>query len=208
MISFLTGQFLWFSCAFFVAGCLVRCAMIYTNIFPKRLARGKDKRQAADVWQAPCVSKKRESASDPVPMSLPTWVLVLLVIIGPLFYQGHAVLLSMTWKISWPALPHLYSDILGAAGLAVTLLAALGIVALPDNSGSRRTTVFSLLFFCALPFFSGLMLRFSMPGYDYWLPAHIALGEALLIAIPCTRLFKILFFFLPSPCAKKPADEA
>ncbi len=208
MISFLTGQLLWFSCVFFVAGCLVRCAMLYTNIFPKQLVRGKEQPHEADVWQAPCARKGRENASDPVPLSLPTWILVLLVVPAPFFYQGHADLLSLNWHVAWPAFPHSYSDILGIAALAVTLLAALGIVKLPDNSGSRRATVFGLLLLCALPFFSGLMLRFRMPGYDFWLPAHILLGEVLLLAIPCTRLFNILFFFLPSPCAKKNAEEA
>lgn len=206
MIAFITGPLLWFSCVFFAAGCLVRLALPYVHSTPGRLVRKAREKHEADVWRAPCSKRNREASFDPVPLPLPTWGLVLLVLGGPLFYQGHAELISLRWQVAWPALPHFYSDILAVAALAVTVLAALGIVELPNNSGSRRTVVFGLMLLCALPFFTGLMARYRMPGYDIWILAHILLGELLLLAIPCTGLFSIVFFFIPSRCLKKTED--
>lgn len=198
MTAFVTGPLLWFSCVFFIAGCLVRLAFPNLRFSTGHLARKRKNKQAADVWQAPFAQKERAGTTDPVPLPLPAWCLVVLVVGLPFFYQGHAELISLHWDIGWPAFKLVYSDILGIAALAVTLLAAFGLVALPKDSGLRRPGVFVLMLLCALPIFTGLMARFRMPGYDFWKLGHILLGEMFLIAIPCTGLFKILLYFLPT----------
>ncbi len=208
MLAFITGPLLWFSCIFFVAGCLVRLAFPNLTIPTAKLFGKIQVRHKTDSWQAPNAKKKSANGSDPVPLSLPVWILVLLIVILPLFYLGHAELISMHWDLNWPSLPRTYGDVLAVAALGATILAALGLFRLPGPGAPGKTTVFCLMLFFALPFFTGLMARYRMPGYDIWMISHIVLGEALLVAIPCSGLFKILFFFLPARRPETSEDDA
>ena len=45
------------------------------------------------------------------------------------------------------------------------------------------------------PFITGLLARYEVGNYSFWLTVHILCGEALLIAIPFTKLSHIVLFF-------------
>jgi nitrate reductase gamma subunit len=45
------------------------------------------------------------------------------------------------------------------------------------------------------PFVTGLLARYEVGNYSFWLLAHILSGELLLVAIPFTKLSHIVLFF-------------
>ena len=52
-----------------------------------------------------------------------------------------------------------------------------------------------ILFISVAPFITGLLARYEVGSYDFWLILHILFGEVLLIAIPFTKLSHIVLFF-------------
>ena len=46
------------------------------------------------------------------------------------------------------------------------------------------------------PFVTGLLARYQVADYQFWLIVHILSGEILLIAIPLTKLSHFVLFFM------------
>ena len=46
------------------------------------------------------------------------------------------------------------------------------------------------------PFVTGLLARYHVGDYSFWLSLHILFGEALLILAPFTKLSHIVLFFM------------
>ena len=46
------------------------------------------------------------------------------------------------------------------------------------------------------PFITGLIAHYQVGNYQFWLILHILCGEALLIAIPLTKLSHFILFFM------------
>ena len=53
-----------------------------------------------------------------------------------------------------------------------------------------------LLAIAAAPFVTGILARYQVGNYDFWLITHILCGEIFLVAIPLTKLSHFILFFL------------
>ena len=47
-----------------------------------------------------------------------------------------------------------------------------------------------------MPFITGLIARYEMGDYNFWLAAHILSGEIWLLALPFTKLSHVVLFFM------------
>jgi len=47
-----------------------------------------------------------------------------------------------------------------------------------------------------LPFITGFLAAHNIGNYDFWVIVHVLCGEAMLIAVPFTKLSHFVLFFM------------
>lgn len=118
------------------------------------------------------------------------------LLVTPLFLMGHNILLQERWGISLITLPEKIADIMTIAVLVSALLILLRRIALPEVRVLTTANDILLLVITVAPFLTGFVARMQLFDYNFWLIVHILSGEALLIAIPFTRLSHVVLFFM------------
>lgn len=115
----------------------------------------------------------------------------------PLFLEGHAVLLREGLGIGWwPTLPMAVADFLTLLMLAAAALIAIRRIALPEVRIITTFYDYLLLLITVAPFVTGYLAVSQAENYQFWLLAHIICGEIMLVAIPFTKLYHVVGFFL------------
>lgn len=118
------------------------------------------------------------------------------VLLVPIFLLAHNQFLadkigfSLPWTLSSGAADLLSWMVIGSALLLLVRRMALAEVRI-------LTTPYDLLLLAlaTAPFITGLLARYEVGNYTFWLLAHILSAEILLIAIPFTKLSHIVLFF-------------
>ncbi len=118
------------------------------------------------------------------------------LVVVPLFLLGHAVILRERWGIDWPTIPMALADALTITVMACTVFIIIRRVALPEVRLITTLYDYFLLLLTVTPFLSGFLAVHQAGDYNFWLYTHIISGELLLIAIPFTKLFHVVGFFL------------
>lgn len=118
------------------------------------------------------------------------------LVVVPLFLLGHAVILKERWGIDWPTIPMGLADALTIAVMAATVFIIIRRLALPEVRIITTLYDYFLLLLTVTPFLSGFLAVHQAGNYQFWLYTHIISGELLLIAIPFTKLFHVVGFFL------------
>jgi len=116
-------------------------------------------------------------------------------VLVPLFLLAHNLFLAEKIGFSLVTLNPLLADILTWAVVVSALLLALRRVALPEVRILTTSYDYFILLISVAPFITGLMARYEVGNYSFWLMLHILCGEVLLIAIPFTKLSHIVLFF-------------
>jgi nitrate reductase gamma subunit len=110
--------------------------------------------------------------------------------------MGHNILLQERWGFRFITLPEKIADIMTLAVMVSALLILLRRIALPEVRILTNANDLLLLAITVAPFITGFLARMQVYDYNFWLIAHILSGEALLIAIPFTRLSHMVLFFM------------
>ncbi|MGE4265334.1 MAG: sulfate respiration complex protein HmcE [Desulfovibrio sp.] len=119
------------------------------------------------------------------------------IVITPLFLLGHAEIVKMRFGLGWPALPMAVADVLTVAMMCAGAFIIVRRIALPEVRIITSLYDYLLLVITIAPFFTGFMAVHQLGGdYTFWLYAHILSGELMLLAIPFTKLFHVVGFFL------------
>ncbi len=113
----------------------------------------------------------------------------------PLFLAGHTVFLRAKLGISLPAMGACAADILSWGALFCLGFLFLRRLVLPEVRILTDRKDMGVLLLSLLPFATGLMARYQVGDYGFWLNAHIFTGELLLLAVPFTKLSHIFLFF-------------
>jgi nitrate reductase gamma subunit len=115
----------------------------------------------------------------------------------PLFLAGHVVLLREGLGIGWwPSMPMPVADFLTLLMLAAAALIAVRRIALPEVRIITTLYDYVLLLITVAPFVTGYLAVHQAENYQFWLLAHIVCGEIMLVAIPFTKLYHVVGFFL------------
>ncbi|MDD4732276.1 MAG: hypothetical protein PHX58_10115 [Desulfovibrio sp.] len=115
----------------------------------------------------------------------------------PLFLEGHVVLLREGLGIGWwPSMSMAVADFLTLLMLTAAGLIAIRRIALPEVRIITTAYDFLLLIITTAPFITGYFAAHQAANYEFWLLAHIAAGEIMLVAIPFTKLYHVVGFFL------------
>lgn len=119
------------------------------------------------------------------------------LVLVPLFLAGHVVLLRAGLGIGWwPSMPMPMADFLTLLMLSAAIVIAVRRIALPEVRIITTLYDYVLLLITVAPFVTGYLAVHQAENYRFWLLAHIACGEIMLVAIPFTKLYHVVGFFL------------
>ncbi len=203
MYMFLTGPFLWFSVIVFVFGLIWRSILYIKGLDTKldRVAyhgpswiRGfSGAITSIFQWLIPFGT---HSLRKQIFFTIGFFLFHLGVIIVPIFFIGHIVMLQESLGFSLPSMPMWLADTLTVGAILGALMLALRRVALPEV---RFITSLEDWFVLVLPLFvlvSGFFARLDIHGYDTWLLLHIFSAELVLILAPFTKLSHMVLYFM------------
>lgn len=131
------------------------------------------------------------------PVTILTFTFHIGLVFTPIFLLSHNVLVYESWGITWWTLPEGLADV-------ITLLVIFSCVAFlmrrlfaPEVKFVTFSSDFLILAISFLPFLTGFLAyhQLLLP-YKTMVILHILFGEAMLIAIPFTRLVHMFYFFM------------
>jgi len=119
------------------------------------------------------------------------------LVFTPIFLLSHNILWYESWGITWWTLSENTADIMTIIVIFTCIFFFLRRTFAPEVRFVTFSSDYILLTISFLPFFTGFL------AYHQWLiphkamlNLHILFGEIMLIAIPFTRLFHMIYFFL------------
>jgi nitrate reductase gamma subunit len=190
-----TGPFVWASFIIFIGGSLLRLIhllilvhrkekFIYTYISLKYGLR------SILHWLTPFGTANWRLHPG---LTIVTFTFHICLVLTPVFLLAHIVLWDEAWNISWWALPD---------GLAIfmTLVVIGGCIfffirrrVTPEVAYVTSTSDYMILLLTAAPFATGLIAYFQWFDVRLFTLLHVLAGEAMLIAVPFTRISHMLF---------------
>lgn len=117
------------------------------------------------------------------------------VVVVPLFLMAHNVFLQDKFGVSLVTISTSTADILTWIAVISLLFLALRRLVLPEVRILTDRKDWGVLIISILPFVTGLLARYQVGDYSFWLNAHILSGEIVLLAIPFTKLSHVFLFF-------------
>jgi len=113
----------------------------------------------------------------------------------PFFLIAHNVFLREKLGFSLITLSTQAADILTWTAIICLLFLVLRRLVLPEVRILTDKKDWGILVITLSLFITGLLARYHMGNYDFWITAHILTGEIVLFAIPFTKLSHIFLFF-------------
>ena len=114
----------------------------------------------------------------------------------PLFLSAHNMMLSEKLGFSFASMHQSVADVMSWGVLVSAVFLTIRRLVLPEVRILSTSYDYLILFLSTAPFITGLLCRYEIGNYSFFLIIHILFGEILLIAIPFTKLSHILLFFL------------
>ena len=201
MYQFVTGPLLWLSFLIFFFGCVYRVVQYFRGL------SWQLDRVAYTVHLKPGLKGAARSIFFwLVPFGVRNWrlkpgfaalffIFHFCLIFTPIFLLAHNIILRDKLGFSLPTIPGELADFLTGLLILAALFLALRRLALPEVRILTTTRDWAVLALAALPFITGFLAAHEAAGYDFWLIFHILCGEAMLIAIPFTKLSHVVLFF-------------
>jgi nitrate reductase gamma subunit len=93
------------------------------------------------------------------------------------------------------SLPVPVADFLTWVVVVSAVFIVLRRLALPEVRILTTWADYLILLVSVAPFVTGLIARYELGRYDFWLTTHILCGEIFLILVPFTKLSHIVLFF-------------
>jgi nitrate reductase gamma subunit len=126
-------------------------------------------------------------------LTVVTFAFHICLVVTPVFLLAHIVLWDEAWRQSWWALP----DSL-AVGMSLVVIAG-GVFFLirrrvvPEVAYVTSASDYVILVLTVAPFATGLIAYFQWFDVRLFTLLHVLTGEAMLVAIPFTRIRHMLF---------------
>jgi len=204
IVSFIQGPLIWISLSIFVVGLIVRTFNLLKLTRKKEMLRFEP--DQAFLSRTPLTKKQRlfrylvfqrgSSLESNICLVLISIVFHVCLIMTPLFIHGHNVLLDTSFGISLISLPEKISDIMTKFVLISGFILFLRRLLL------RRVRIIStiydylLLLLVLAPFLTGFMAYRHLLDYNTLIILHMFFGELILIIIPFSKFFHMIFFFV------------
>ena len=115
--------------------------------------------------------------------------------VAPLFAVGHSLVLYESWGVSFVSLPDGLIYVLTIVFLAGGIFFLVRRMVLPRVQALSTPYDYLLLFITVAPFLTGFFAYHQWFDYKTVITLHLLAGEAMLIAIPFSKLGHMVFFF-------------
>lgn len=145
-------------------------------------------------WLVPFASRRWRLK--PV-FTIMTFLFHICLVFTPIFLLSHNILWYESWGITWWTLPENTADIMTLIVIFTSIFFFLRRIFAKEVKFVTFSSDYIILAISFLPFLTGFL------AYHQWLlphkamlNLHILFGETMLIAIPFTRLFHMIYFFL------------
>ena len=197
------GPLVWISVLIFVCGIAVRALQLFS------LTRRKERLlcPARPAGTAPPAATDEEKkinlivrfqntllGKNPV-MAIVSVVFHSILFIAPLLALGHSLLIYESWGIALPSLPDGLIDVLTIILLACAFFFLTRRIVIPRVQSISSAYDYLVLFLTAAPFLTGFFAYHQWFDYKTVITLHMLAGEAMLIAIPFSKIGHMVFFF-------------
>jgi len=197
------GPLVWISVLIFVCGIAVRALQLFS------LTRRKERLlcPARPAGTAPPAATDEEKkinlivrfqntllGKNPV-MAIVTVIFHSILFIAPLLALGHSLLMYESWGMALPSLPDGLIDVLTIILLACAFFFLVRRVVIPRVQSISSAYDYLVLFITAAPFLTGFFAYHQWFDYKTVITLHMLAGEAMLIAIPFSKIGHMVFFF-------------
>ena len=131
------------------------------------------------------------------PVTITTFVFHIGLVFTPIFLLSHNVLWYESWGISWWSLPERVADVMTILVIITSVVFFFRRIFAPEVKFVTSQFDFLILGISFFPFLTGFLAYHSLIlPYKAMVILHILFGEAMLIAIPFTRLAHMFYFFM------------
>lgn len=128
-------------------------------------------------------------------MTIVSFVFHTCLFVAPLFALGHSLLFYESWRVSLPSLPDGLIDFLTIILVACAFFFFMRRMLIPRVRAITTAYDYGVLFLTAAPFLSGFFAYHQWFDYKTVITIHMLAGEAMLIAIPFSKIGHMVFFF-------------
>jgi nitrate reductase gamma subunit len=190
LYSFVSGPMVWIAFAVFLGGLVWQFVSIYL------LARRKDPMVIEYIslkyavrsiahWSTPYAT--RSWRLHPL-MTLATFAFHISIFLAPIFLLAHLVLIQENFGIALPALPDWFADILTIVVILSLAYFVYRRIAIPEVRFVTEAKDYGIIALVLAPFLTGFLAYHQLGPAELMLILHMLTGQAMLMAIPFTRL--------------------
>jgi len=111
----------------------------------------------------------------------------------PIFLLAHIVLWDEVWNVSWWAMPDWLAIVMTLIVIGGCLFFCIRRRVTPEVAYVTSASDYAILALVAAPFVTGLIAYFQWFDVRLFTLLHVLSGEAMLVAIPLTRISHMLF---------------
>lgn len=204
MYDFIRGPLMWVAAIIFIGGVVYRTIQLFVltrkkeqDFYTSAAAKKGDLRESSPeerkmnriiAFQNSLIGK------NPV-MAIVSFVFHVCLFVAPIFAIGHNLLLYESWGFSFFSLPDGFIDLLTIIFLVCAFFFLVRRLVIPRVQSISTPYDYVLLFLTAAPFLTGFFAYHQWFDYKTVITLHILTGQAMLIAIPFTKLGHMVFFF-------------
>ena len=126
-------------------------------------------------------------------LTIVTFSFHICLVLTPVFLLAHIVLWDEAWNISWWALPDGLAIVMTLVVIGGCLFFFIRRRVTPEVAYVTAASDYAILLLTAAPFVTGLIAYFQWFDVRLFTLLHVLAGEAMLIAVPFTRISHMLF---------------
>ena len=126
-------------------------------------------------------------------LTIVTFAFHICLVVTPVFLLAHVVLWDEAWSVSWWALPDWLAVIMSVIVMAGCVFFFVRRLVTPEVAYVTSASDYAILALVAAPFVTGLIAYFQWFDVRLFMLLHVLSGEAMLVAIPFTRISHMLF---------------
>jgi nitrate reductase gamma subunit len=192
------GPFVWIAFLVFIGMSIYKVKRLYLMAKNEKVVLPSIKPPAARKsilhWIVPFGSRNWRMRW---PVTITTFVFHIGLVFTPIFLLSHNVLWYESWGISWWSLPERVADIMTLLVIVTSIVFFMRRLFAPEVRFVSSADDFLILAISFFPFLTGFLAyhEWLLP-YKPMVVLHMLFGEAMLIAIPFTRLAHMFYFFM------------
>lgn len=196
--QFVTGPLAWISFGIFIAGMTIKVIRLIILTSKKdrvvfdHLSLGWSLRSIFH-WLVPFGS--RSMREKPV-FTIATFAFHICLLATPVFLLSHNIIWDEKWNITWWCLSEKIADYMTLVLIAAAIFLVVRRIVSPEVRIVTTAYDYLLLAIVTAPFVTGYFAYHQWFDYKTMMIIHILCGEAMLIAIPFTKLSHMILFFL------------